>query len=333
MTKEDFFKQDRSPISAVSDNCEPYLIYRQNDTNQIIYEFVVNAGIDETVEIGMVSDIHFNYANEKDLDDEEICDTLQNRIWLKDGESVPSAVSALKGASLLDQTVVCGDTLDFLSNGAMDLMRKHVFEPYPNAICVLGGHELTKQMQTGKPDRLPLKKRIKILEDFWCHDAHYYSRLLKDKVLCVGVDNSTGHYHKSVAKKLKKDLRFARKNGYVVLIFQHEPINTYNPNYKVVDAILVGDPSGARRNAFDSKDCIGSPLHDDRHDKKVLSLILNNADVVKGVFAGHWHNLYYLEINAVTKNGTPSTIPQVVVPSNAYSYDGSCGQITRIIVK
>ena len=78
MTKEDFFKQDRSPVSAVSDNCEPYLIYRQNDTNQIIYEFVVNAGINETVEIGMVSDIHFNYANEKDLDDEEICDTLHN---------------------------------------------------------------------------------------------------------------------------------------------------------------------------------------------------------------------------------------------------------------
>lgn len=333
MTREEFFAQKRIDVDGVSDRCAPLKVYKQSITGQIVYELELDAGLPSPVEIGMLTDIHFNYANADDASDPEIVDTLKHRQWLKDGESVPYAINALSGAALLDQLVICGDTLDYLSKGAMELMQKLIFTPYPDAICLLGGHELTKEMQTGKPDRLSLDERLAILEDFWTHDAHYVSRLVGGRVLCIGLDNSTGHYFRGTAERLSCDIDLARRNGYAALIFQHEPVNTANERYRESDTLWVGDPASARWNFFDNEVMVGSSKHDTPEDADVYLLVTKNADVVKGIFAGHLHSLFYNEIKAATADGALCPIPQCVIPSNAYSYKGSCGQITRIIVK
>lgn len=333
MTREEFFSQEKISVEGVSGKCAPIRVYKQADTKQIVYEIDIDAGLDETIEIGMVTDLHFNYANKDDLNDPEIAETVKYRTWLKDGESVPYAINALKGAALLDQIVVCGDTFDYLSKGAMELTKKYIFNPYPDSLCVLGGHELTKQMQTGKPDLLPLSERLAVLENFWLHDAHYVCKLVKNKVACIGLDVSTGHYYDGTYERLAADIESARRNGYVILIFQHEPVNTRCERYRKQDSAWEGDPTGAHKDFCEGKDFIGSALHDTEEDKKVYSLITTCADVIKGVFAGHLHNLFYNEIVATKKDGGLSSIPQLIVPANPYVYGDSSGQLTRIIVK
>lgn len=333
MNKQDFFSQPRIKIDEIKVDTAPYNVYVQQETKQVVYEIEINAGIKEPVEIGMVTDLHFNYANDIDKEDEEIMETIKYRMWLKNAESVPYAINALKGASLLDQIVVCGDSLDYLSNGTMELMKKHVFDVYPDSLCVLGGHELTKQMQTGKPNKLTLEERIKILEDFWLHDAHYYAKLVKNSVLCIGLDNSNNHYYKGTSEKLRKDIELARQKGYAILIFQHEPLNTGDEKHKALFPIWVGDPADLPDNMCDDRINIGLSNHNNQEDDLVCNLIKSSADVIKGIFTGHKHNLYYTEIPATDINGNNTAIPQAIITCNAYRYKDSLGQITRIFVK
>jgi hypothetical protein len=59
-------------------------------------------------------------------------------------------------------------------------------------------------------------------------------------------------------------------------------------------------------------------------------MIVNSADVIKGVFGGHLHNEMYLEIAAKNGDGTPATIPQYVKTASAY---GDGGGMMRILIK
>ena len=55
---------------------------------------------------------------------------------------------------------------------------------------------------------------------------------------------------------------------------------------------------------------------------RLYRLITENADIIKGIFCGHWHNEAYTEIVAsYEKNGVKikKTIPQYV--TDAVSYD------------
>ena len=108
-------------------------------------------------------------------------------------------------------------------------------------------------------------------------------------------------------------------------MFQHCPISTrggaeedrYSWFYK------NGDTSG-----FDSNKTVDLGKHEagstsSELDKRVYSLIVDNADVVRGLFCGDYHNFMYTEIK-----GTDGTmIPQYVSTANAYE-NGCAVKIT-----
>lgn len=336
MTKNDFFSQEHLKVDKLDYSICPFDVYSLKDSKQIIYEIKIDsvAKNKPCTEIGMVTDIHFNYANAQDFQDEEIMETIKYRKWLANATAVPSALNALKAASFLDQIVVCGDTLDYLSNGTMELTKKLIFDAYPNSLCVLGGHEITKSMQSPMPNKLSLDERLKIVEDFWLHDAHYHSVLLNENVLCIGLDNSTNHYYNGTSIKLEKDLSLAREKGYTVLVFQHEPLNTGDAKYNIVDKpILPGDIADFPLNFYNGCENIGFRDKDTEEDKKVVDLITHNAEVVRGIFSGHTHNVFYFESLAFTSSGEPSVIPQYNMTANAYICGDTLGHVTRIIVK
>ena len=136
-------------------------------------------------------------------------------------------------------------------------------------------------------------------------------------------------------EKLAKDLALAREMGYVVLLFAHEPIATQNPAHQNItkeDAMLVGDPTGFPKD-YCTGESRGSYLVGscccDEITLNVYRLILSSADVIKGVFAGHHHSDFHLDILATKPDGTPVTIPQYVHNATAYHN----GHFMRILVK
>ena len=67
---------------------------------------------------------------------------------------------------------------------------------------------------------------------------------------------------------------------------------------------------------------------------RVYELLRASADVVKGIFAGHYHNQFYTEIPATyMKDGEPvsTVIPQYVV--HIARADADFGYLMRIILK
>ena len=298
-----------------------------------VRDVIVDAGIGEEIYIGHVSDLHYNYCNQQDFDEANpvVLSTHEHRKWLANCESVPTIRRCLEFLDDVDQIVINGDALDYLSHGCMELMQKEIWDKYPDIIATLGGHEIVRQMQGKIADETTRESRLEILENFWKHDIYYVSKLIKDKVLIIGLLNDLACYSAYQEEKLKKDLELAREKGYAVLIFQHEPICTKNPihtHITVDDIITQGDLSGFPRDFCDGEKlagCTGS----DEQTMAVYNLIVNNADVVKAVFAGHYHDDIYLAILGKTPDGKEALIPQFVHTASAYDD----GHLMRITVK
>ena len=281
------------------------------------------------MEIGQVTDVHFNFCNENDLQNEELAGTVLCRKWLANAASVKGIQNAMTMLRFADQIVVTGDTLDYLSEGAMELTQKYIWDEEPSALICLGGHELTRQMQTGKPDRDPLEVRYDVLRRFWKHDVSYTSRVIGDKALVVALDNSCGRYWPGQADKLRADLAAARQNGWAVLLFQHEPIDTGNPEDE--DCPTLWECDG---KTYNFRKCIGSPdRKTDAPTAEMLTLIRENGDVIRGIYCGHLHSAYYTEVrSAYSENGISkeTVIPQYVLEGNPYN--GQSGHVLRILV-
>ncbi|MBE5770300.1 MAG: hypothetical protein E7336_02880 [Clostridiales bacterium] len=303
------------------------------DNGLHIRDIEIEANLPEPVEIGHVSDLHFNYCNQQDLDEAHpaLMSTLENRKWLANAESVPTARRCLEFISDADLIVANGDTLDYLSHGAMEIMQREIWDRYPQAMASLASHDMTRKMQGKVIDPTPREEREKILQDFWPHNIVYASRILKNKVCCAVLLNDLRLLRESIYEPLKKDIEWARENGGVVLIFGHEGFCTRNPKescLKKEDMLLAGDFAPTQEPYDFCHGGVGG-YEADEATKKIYDLIVNSADVVRGVFAGHHHNHMYLEILGKTPDGQDRIIPQYVNTASAYDN----GHVMRILVK
>ena len=296
-----------------------------------VRDVVIDAGIDREVFIGHLADIHYNYCNYRDFDEADpvVMSTLEHRHWLAGGASVPKARKCLEMLDDADQIVLNGDTLDYLSYGAMELMQREIWDKYPGIIATVGGHEFARKMQGIVPENLSREDRVAMVEAFWPHDIYYTSKLLKNKVLVVSLLNDLSRFTQEQYTKLASDIALAREKGYIILLFAHEPIATQNPAHKHItreDAIQVGDPSAFPGNYCDGYMAGGSTS--DEATKAMYQLIVSNADVIRGFFAGHVHSHLYLEIAAKLPDGTDTIIPQYIHTATAYQN----GHLMRILI-
>ncbi len=297
-------------------------------SGQKITEVIIETDLGgQDVEIGVFTDVHFNFCNEQDLLDEELAGTFEKRTWNAGGASVVAAKKAQDITVNMDQTVIMGDILDYMSTGARDLTVEHIFSRNPNALCCIGGHDYTKQMQTDLPDKLPVENRLAFLKEFWPNDIHYDTKDVKNKVICVQLDNSAGHYLDLQVEKLKNDIQRAKNENKIILIFQHEPLSTGNPKDEALHAYPHMAASGSPRNLYSGDAIFSVNMEMTEADKKIYDLLKENTEVIKAIFAGHIHGVYYADINF--DNG--KTIPQYVFTSNCYGQ--YCGIVGRVTVK
>ncbi len=338
--REWFFSQEKEEF--VSDppgliyNPDPhYDMYRLKTTRQLVADinFDFDLGLERPFMIGAVADLHFNVCNQQDRLDEELVYTEQCRKWPENLKWVTPAVKALEACDFCDATVVLGDTLDYLSSGALNFTVENLFKKYPNAMVALGGHDHTKQMQTGKPDLLPLEERLDMIRAVWPHDIHYYSRELAGKIIAVIIDNSQSKYLPCQVEKLESDIKMAKEQGKIILIFQHEPIISKNPKETEVRAVIENKGSHKTKKIGVDPLIVGGADRCDEITVKVYDLITKNADVVKAIFTGHWHSQFYSEVVASYEaNGeqVSTFIPQYVISGSPYH---EAGMLARIILK
>ena len=330
--REWFYSQGTLEVPECG-KCDAVKVYRMKYTGQYIFEIEINSGLGgESVEINQITDVHLNYASIADEEDKEVMGTRAVRTWNKEGEAVKSVINAMNAAQYSDQTVITGDILDYLSKGGLMLTKKHIIDRDHDVLMTLGGHELTKQMQTSLPDETPLEERYKMLEEIWPHDMFYYSKEVGGKVIAVCLDNSLGYFCECQIEKLEADIKKARDEGKIILAFMHEPIATKTHEGAIP---AFWEMKGAHKAFdFDGETTVGAKPDTDKATARVYSLLTKNADVVKGVFCGHRHSGFYTEISAsyTDENGThEAKIPQWVEPGNPYL--NHAGIVTRIIVK
>ena len=296
-----------------------------------VREVVIETGDEnaEPLEIFQVTDLHFNYCNDEDFEEANpsIMATYNGRKWLANGSSVPNAIRSLEYASQGDAIVITGDVLDYMSRGAIELTHKYIWDPYPNALIAFGNHEMTRRCQDNPvtPDPTSLESRYEFLQENWEHDVYYTSKVVKDKVMLIQLDNGSSRFWDSQIEPLKADLALAREKGYTVLLFYHIPLCTKNPNEAPLYPIRRNDTY-----EWDfSVNEIGNPSTTDAATLEVYDIITNSADVIKATFCGHFHSDYTTEIIAKTADGTDTVIPQYILTGNPY--DG--GHALKITVK
>ncbi|MBR5553725.1 MAG: metallophosphoesterase, partial [Clostridia bacterium] len=314
-----------------------------------IREVEIDTGIGgDEIEIVHFADTHLNYINRMDMEigETNTLSTYRGRSWLRDGSSVPNINRAMEYASFFDKTVITGDIMDYFSWGCAEVMTKTIIDRSNKVVMALGNHEPAELCQPDMNDlsyKYSLDHTYQVLQSIWkTNDIYYHSEILTndegtEKVMIVLLDNQRDAYWGDIqAVPFAADIEKAREKGIPILIFEHNPISTQNPNETAATWFFEpGDLSGIPCDM--TKSFAGSPAHGYADTMKVYNLIVRNSDVIKGVFCGHWHNHMYTEILAQNEDGSFKTdengnyvvIPQHTVTANAY---GS-GNAIKITIK
>lgn len=324
--KNQYLSQTKTPLEGAPAS---YDAFYKLANGLSVREVTIHSGSRDTtpVEIVQMSDFHFNFCNAKDFEENNpsTMSTYYNRDLKRNGASLPMALKCLEYGSMFDQAVITGDVIDYISNGNLELMKRYVWDAHPGILATLGNHDPVRVMglPTDVPDPTSLQSRYELLQKTWAHDVYYTSKVVKNKVMVIQMDNSQRGFWDLQVAKLQADIATARSRGYTVLLFMHLPLSTGNSADTAVSSFHVNDPSGATFDFYTK----GIGYNAGGATGQVYDLITNNADVIRGVFTGDMHSDFYTEIVAKTADGTQTTIPQYVL-TGAFYDDGAVMHIT-----
>ena len=300
--------------------------YGTAENGVMFREITVDSGRGgDPVTVIQLTDLHLAAMTEKDLENPTLAGTAQKRIWGANGKFAANATRSLDYADSQnpDQIIITGDATDYLSEGSMNLLKETVWDRYRDGngdvsrvLISLGNHERVQKMQGEVDETLSAEEREKWVADAWEHDILYTSRILKDKVMVIQMDNGNGAFREEQVPLLRKDLTLAREKGYTVLLFFHEAISTGSAADNDVSASYVGAGSGSSADFF-TGETVANPFSQGPNGA-IYQLIVNSADIVRGIFCGHLHADFYTEIRAKTPDGQAKIIPQYVLTGTPY---------------
>ncbi len=194
---------------------------------------------DDSVEIVHFADTHLNWINEKDLYNAypSTISTYRGRSWLRNGSSTAAITTAMEYGFFFDQIVITGDIMDYFSWGCAEIMQKLIVDRDSEILMALGNHEPAEKMQSDAnvPNQYNGRTEIyPVLQSVWPHDIYYQSKIIYNdndqaKAMCVVLNNEADVYIESQGTMLAADVEKARELGIPILIFEHDPISTNNP--------------------------------------------------------------------------------------------------------
>jgi len=305
-------------LSSTVDTNPNHYMYRLSN-GLVVRDVTVNSGIaSDPIEIAFMADSHFNYVNEYDIATKSInaLSSYRGRSWLRDGSSITRSLKAMKYASTFDKIVIGGDAIDYLSWGSQ-AVTENIFTKQSvnnNVLMAIGNHEIAETMQadiSGLDDVMTLTERYNRIQKSWTNDVYYHEEIIDNKIMTIVLDNGNGDYWDSQIEPLKASIAKAREKGLKILIFQHIPMLTWNPNETSVyflDGINT-DKFGTSTNYSDVWDMtsyhgyMGGNSCDAEATLEICKIIRQSSDVIAGVFNGHAHGNMYTEIVALDENG------------------------------
>ena len=277
-------------------------VIRVDDATGItVRETTLDLGLGEenALEIVQINDAHLTATNEKRKENFE---------------------AALDFATDSDYLVVNGDMIDSMNASAYRYF-VDTLEPFKNnSLWVVGNHEW-------HPSETPTEEDYAWIQQYWQNDVNYSSVVVQNKVMLIQMDNSQGKFLAGQAEKLQADLTTARAQGYKVLLFVHEPLNTNNAKNTSVKAIYSVDNTewATTTHNFNTKSMTVNSSNE--NNVAVAQVITTNGDLIRGVFAGHLHSDFYVEITATDADGNAANIPQYVNGAAKFA-DGQALKIT-----
>ncbi len=292
---------DIEKIPLVGREGENHWIYQLGADGLIVRETFIDTGyVGESIEIIHLTDAHINFAVPQR--------TKNFEAGMRFGENS-------------DCIVATGDMLDGINADWMTYFRDMLAQ-YPHSMACIGNHEWAGRGEGFSQD---IDERCASLQTYWPHNIYYASRVIKNRVMLIQLDNSQEKFWDMQVPMLETDIALARQKGYTVLVFYHMPLNSANPAESAIKELLPYDNEWHNYNFRDGS-LRGTP-----HDAtgKVYALITHNADIIKGAFCGHYHADIYTEIVAKTVDGKETVIPQFI--GHAGCYDN--GHVHRITVK
>ncbi len=291
---------ERPKTTLVGDEGSNNWIYRLGEDGLTVREVVIDAGLGgDPVEIVQITDAHIGWNAARET-------------WK----------TCLRYASQYDYTVATGDLIEATHPDLMTFFKESIAD-YPNLMACFGNHEWS-----GKIEGMPEKRndRYPILQEVWPNDVYYSSVVVQDRVMLIQMDNSQNTFHDSQVPLLTADIKKARENGYAVLVFYHVPMRTENPAEAKLAPILAKDPDKiVAYNFYDAQIRGGR----EQPTGKIYNLLTGNADVVRGIFCGHFHEDFYTEMMATTPDGTKTVLPQII----SFQSNADDGHVTKITVK
>lgn len=316
----------------------------------------INTGLGiEKESIGWLSDVHFNYINERDVEEQVVnaLSAYRGRTWLRDGGSINSIIPAIKYTNTFEKTVVTGDMVDYLSWGSLSITNNLIARKSVNnsILMATGNHEFAESCQPdikGLPELLTVEQKYERLQAVWSNDATYHEEILytdggKANAMLVVLDNGRNStiYYPGSAEKLQASVDKAKELGIPVLLFQHVPMLTMNPEQPY--AYVAGGYAmeyGSAENYTEMYDLSSNgsfvnPNSNDEEIRNVCAIIRQNPDVIKGMFNGHFHESMYTEIAATDAEGNLLydenkelvVIPQFTMSATAYGY------VSKIVIE
>ena len=299
---------------------EPWIIKNENEIS--VREVTLDVGMSGTpIKILQLTDIHFHAINDQDSKEnhELVMASYDDLTWLKDGASVPRLKRCFEAAGEVDQIVITGDTLSYLSHGGLELLKKHIFDPYPDALVCMGNHDSLRCWNAKVDEVQTQMERHEILKKHWIHDIYYTSKVIDGRVMVIQLDDASlidygkGGFWDFQIEPFANDLALARDKGYAVLLFYHVPIATRDPRYRAVESCT--SHGGVENYCDPSKHVLSC---ENGAAKRFMDLVARYSDVIKGAFCGHMHGDYYTEFTLTDENGVERTVPQYVVTAMPY---------------
>lgn len=288
----------------------------------------------DNYEIVQISDTHFSGIDDVDrLEGTTTTVDTYEKYGYRYPQDSHNAIKVMEYGSMADKVIVTGDIFDSQSHYSMAktkylLIDKNVSVngETNNVLLLTGNHEHTQNTSGVIREIFELDRRIDIRDEFFetnSNNCVYYSEVVKNsngynRAMIILMDNQRDLYYEYMVEFLTADLQLARSLNIPVLIFQHDPICSKNPNEQSLPVIGEenlgsGNPGGIY-NLYNKNGLIGGPSpKDDPNDKEatqeIYDIIVNNSDIIKGIFCGHTHNNYYSEI--ICPNG--DIIPQYIL--------------------
>lgn len=305
-------------------------------------------------ELCFFTDPHLAYINTYDIETNNVnaLSSYRGRSWLRAGDAIRKQIAVSKYVSTFKKAVLGGDAVDYLTWGALEVTKNLISKQSVNnsILMAVGNHEVKDLSQ---PDDntlvdISLSEGYRRVSTIWNNDVYYHEEVVNDangnpNYMVIVLDNSQDKYWESQINPLKASIAKARLLNIPVLVFQHIPMLTMNPEQPTIylkSGFSEYATFGTKDNYTEAIDSSNYPgwLGDPNSDavtKEVCRIIRQSYDVIKGVFTGHEHANIYSEIAACDAEGNLMydsggkliTIPQYT------QYGSHYGGVMKITIK